>query len=126
MSNAKEHAILEVAQEMVRQGGYNNFSFRNIATAVGIKSSSVHYHFSTKEDLGVAVAKYYTDKFLTALGDPADIIAAKKNPVSSYINAFRSALEEDKGMCLCGILGAEAEILPARVTARRNQTFFST
>jgi len=61
MSNAREHAILEVAQEMVRQGGYNNFSFRNIATAVGIKSSSVHYHFSTKEDLGVAVAKYYTE-----------------------------------------------------------------
>jgi len=123
MSNSREKVILEVAQEMVRQGGYNNFSFRNIASAVGIKSSSVHYHFSTKEDLGVAVAKYYTNKFLVALGDPADIIAAKKNPISSYINAFRTALEEDKGMCLCGILGAEAEILPTRVIAETRLFF---
>ena len=54
----KEQAILKITEEMVRRGGYNGFSFREIAKQVGIKSSSVHYHFPTKEDLGVAVAKY--------------------------------------------------------------------
>ena len=68
MKQDKELAILETTEEMVRQGGYNSFSFRNIASVVGIKSSSVHYYFNTKEDLGVAVTKFYTDKFLNALG----------------------------------------------------------
>jgi len=115
MNQDKEKAILEITEEMVRQGGYNGFSFRNIATAVGIKSSSVHYHFATKEDLAVAVTQYYTEKFLTSLGTPEDLMENGINPVASYIGAFRLALEDDKGMCLCGMLGAEADILPESV-----------
>jgi TetR/AcrR family transcriptional repressor of nem operon len=38
----KEAAILKVTESMIRDGGYNSFSFRSIADAVGIKSSSVH------------------------------------------------------------------------------------
>lgn len=112
-----EKAILDIAEEMVREGGYNSFSFRNIATAVGIKSSSVHYHFATKEELGVALIQHYTDKFLLALGDPKELHAQQKNPVQEYISAFRTELEQDKGMCLCGMLGAEADGLPERVVA---------
>lgn len=123
MHQDKEKAILDVTQEMVRQGGYNGFSFRNIANAVGIKSSSVHYHFATKEELGVAVTRYYTDQFLETLGDPLVIHNNGDNPVLSYIAAFRRALKEDKGMCLCGMLGAEADILPERVV-QEARTFF--
>ena len=52
---------------MIRQGGYHGFSFRNIADAVGIKSSSVHYHFETKEKLGIATTKRYADNFIQRL-----------------------------------------------------------
>ncbi|MEM7678447.1 MAG: TetR/AcrR family transcriptional regulator, partial [Myxococcota bacterium] len=69
-----QDAILKAAEEMVRQGGYNAFSFRAIADVVGIKSSSVHYYFPTKEDLGVAVAKYYTHRFIESLGEPHALI----------------------------------------------------
>jgi TetR/AcrR family transcriptional repressor of nem operon len=115
MNQDKEKAILEITEDMVRQGGYNGFSFRNIADAVGIKSSSVHYHFATKEDLGVAVAEFYTERFLDALGQPELLVKEGKNPVVGYVGAFRNALAQDKGMCLCGMLGAEAEILPESV-----------
>lgn len=123
MQQDKEQAILEITQDMVRQGGYNGFSFRNIATAVGIKSSSVHYHFATKEELGVAVTRHYTDQFLASLGDAAQFKADGQNPVLHYIAAFRRALKEDKGMCLCGMLGAEAEILPTRVVDETRRFF---
>lgn len=124
MKQDKELAILETAEEMVRQGGYSSFSFRNIASAVGIKSSSVHYHFATKEDLGVAVTKFYTDKFLGVLGNPKFIFENGNDPIAKYVSAFRSALEEDKGMCMCGMLGAEADNLPESVVLEiRN--FFS-
>ncbi len=123
MKQDKEHQILQAAEEMVRQGGYNSFSFRNIASAVGIKSSSVHYHFATKEALGVAVTKFYTDKFLDALGNPQELLEKGIDPVGKYVEAFRAELEDNKGMCMCGMLGAEAASLPENVV-KEIRTFF--
>ncbi len=123
MKQDKETAILKTAEEMVRQGGYNSFSFRSIASAVGIKSSSVHYHFATKEDLGVAVTKFYTDKFISALGSPKSLFENGKDPIVKYVSMFREALEEDKGMCMCGMLGAEADSLPESVVSEIRDFF---
>lgn len=123
MLESKETAILQIAEDMVRQGGYNSFSFRKIAEQVGIKSASVHYHFSTKEELGVAVAKRYTDNFINSIGQPENIHSSGKNTINLYIAAFRSALLENKGMCLCGVLGAEADILPESVVAETRRFF---
>lgn len=119
----KEQEILEAAEKMVRQGGYNAFSFRDIAKEVGIKSSSVHYHFATKEDLGAAVAKYYTDKFLSSLGEPEEIIKANKNPIKLYTKAFKDALIKDKRICLCSLLGAEIDSLPPQVATQTREFF---
>lgn len=120
---SKEKQILDAAELMVSAGGYNAFSFREVAKAVGIKSSSVHYHFPTKADLGAAVAKYYTEKFIFALGDPAELLSAGNDPVEVYISAFERALKEDKRMCLCGLLGAELASLPSEV-AKQTRAFF--
>jgi len=116
---SKKEALLKAAQLKVRSGGYNNFSFRELATAVGIKSASVHYHFPTKEDLGAELAHQYTNDFLNALGEPQLLNASGINPIDAYINQFRNALLEDKKMCLCGLLGAESDSLPEKV---RNET----
>jgi len=42
-----EAKILDLAETLIRQNGYNGFSFRDIASGVGVKSSSVHYYFPT-------------------------------------------------------------------------------
>ena len=118
-----EQLILNTTEDMIRQGGYNGFSFRNIADTIGIKSSSVHYHFETKEKLGVAAAKRYTEKFLQSLGQPEKIKNQGVNPVVHYIDAFRGAIVSDKGMCLCGILGTEANMLPSSIVDELNNFF---
>jgi len=120
---SKKEALLKVAEDKVRQGGYNNFSFREIANDVGIKSASVHYHFPTKADLGAALAHQYTDAFLEALGDVADIKAKGKNPIDVYTQVFRGALIDDDKMCLCGLLGAQNESLPEKVQAEVKRFF---
>ena len=53
--NATKTKIMDTAEGFIVQGGYNAFSFRDIAEAVGIKSASVHYHYPTKADLVSAV-----------------------------------------------------------------------
>lgn len=119
----REQEILDAAEQMVREGGYNSFSFRDIATAVGVKSSSVHYHFPTKADLGAAVAKYYTDKFLGQMGTPEALLEKDKDPIKTYTKAFKKSLTKDKRMCLCGLLGAEIEGLPNEVVIETRTSF---
>jgi TetR/AcrR family transcriptional repressor of nem operon len=119
----KKEELLKAAESKVRQGGYSNFSFRELAADVGIKSASVHYHFPTKADLGAELAKQYTDNFMRALGDPEVIVSNGEDPISAYVGLFKQALITDRKMCLCGLLGAESDCLPEKVKAE-TQRFF--
>ena len=119
----KKQALLKAAESKVRKGGYSNFSFRELATDVGIKSASVHYHFPTKADLGAELARQYTETFLGALGDPEALVSEGKDPIDTYVDLFRQALIKDEKMCLCGLLGAETDCLPDKVRAETKQFF---
>jgi TetR/AcrR family transcriptional repressor of nem operon len=113
--------ILDAAEQRMRAGGFNGFSFREIAADVGVKSSSVHYHFPTKENLAAAVVRRYTETFAERVealaGDEPD-------PVKRWARAFRSTLI-DKRMCPCTVLGAAALDLPPQV-AMEIKHFYKT
>lgn len=92
----KKQPMLKAAENKVRLGGYSNFSFRELANEIGIKSASVHYHFPTKADLGAELAHQYTDAFIAVLGEPEAHKANGKNPIDIYTQLFRNALVIDK------------------------------
>jgi TetR/AcrR family transcriptional regulator, transcriptional repressor for nem operon len=114
-STGKRDEILDAAEGMIRTLGFNGFSTRDVAEAVGIRAASVHYYFPTKADLGVAVANRYTRRFLEELGDPAALGGDAKKAVSRYAAGFRHALISDGKLCLCAVLGAEIGSLPEDV-----------
>src|SRR5262245_63327434 len=103
----KREEILDVSEAMIRDLGFNGFSTRDVADAVGIKAASVHYHFPTKADIGVAVTERYTDRFLEALGDPARFERNARSAVTVFVDSFRRALVRDRKLCLCAVLGAD-------------------
>ena len=111
----KASEIMNAAERRIRTSGYNGFSFREIATDVGVKSSSVHHHFPTKPALAAAVARRYTDRFEAAL--------ANAESAEDWRAVFRKALVEDGQMCLCGVLGAESGDLPAEVSVEARRFF---
>jgi TetR/AcrR family transcriptional regulator, transcriptional repressor for nem operon len=114
-------AIMDAAELRMRIGGFNGFSFREIAADVGVKSSSVHYHFPTKEKLAAAVVHRYTDE----VADLIDRESAKNpDPIKVWTRAFRGTLSSQKRMCPCAVLGAAALDLPAEV-AEEVKRFFS-
>ena len=119
----KAHEILDAAEQMVRRGGYNGFSYREIAKRVGIKAASVHYHFPGKGDLGAAVARRYTDRFLTALGEANDPDEEPSELLQRYVGAYRRGLIDEGLMCLCGMLGAEVAALPEPVASEAKRFF---
>jgi len=122
-NSATAQHILAVAQTMIQSHGYNGFSFRDIASEVGIKSASVHYHFPTKGDLGAAVAERYAGRFVTWLERIVTEGRDARHRITLYVGLFRAALVEDGRMCLCGMLGAESEALPPQVLTEAQQFF---
>jgi len=90
-SNMKE-TIMTAARGMVQAQGYNALSFRELAKAVGIKSSSIHYYFPTKDNLGAQLAHQYTDDFLSYLTEVITSNPDWKFCIDSYINVFRNTL----------------------------------
>lgn len=119
----RELEIIAIAERMIKDAGYNGFSFREIAKEIGIKSSSVHYHFPTKEQLAGKVAQNYKDSFFAKLGAPEDLIDKDQGPITIYTEVFRRVFLVDKKMCLCGMLGAQVDILPLEV-ATQIRSFF--
>jgi len=102
--------IMQLAEQKIRQGGYHNFSFRDIAAEMGIKSASVHYHFPTKEDLVNKVLSTYIDNFFETLN-------RSEGDLESYFEAYKKAFNKKKYPCLCGVLLSESRVLSADTQA---------
>ncbi len=119
MSDVKA-AIMDAAERRMRQGGFGGFSFREIATDVGIKSSSVHYHFPTKEDLAAAVIRRWTE-YTSELIDKE--LEKDPDPVHVWTKAFRGTAFSEAHMCPCTVLGAASQDLPKQV-AKEVKGFF--
>ena len=111
----KREKIIESATEMIRFGGYNTFSFREIADAVGVKSSSVHHYFRRKEDLAAEVAQRYADAFFTGLGAASQPDESPLAALKRYGSGFIGAYQSSGKACLCGILSHESPALPEMV-----------
>lgn len=113
-------AILDSAEKRIRSGGYSGFSFRDVAADVGVKASSVHYHFPAKEKLAAAVAKRYTDRFMATVDAEVE---KGGNAVEAWRQTFFNALRHDGRMCLCGALAATSGDLPDEVRAEVKRFF---
>jgi TetR/AcrR family transcriptional regulator, transcriptional repressor for nem operon len=106
-------AIMKAAERRMRIGGFHGFSFREIAADVGIKSSSVHYHFPTKDDLAAEVVRRYTDELSEKMDRNIEI---DPDPISVWTKAFRGTLLSDERLCPCMVLGAGALDIPPKVS----------
>jgi TetR/AcrR family transcriptional repressor of nem operon len=115
VTTSTRDTIMTVARAMVQAHGYNSLSFRDLATAVGVKSSSIHYHFPTKDDLGAQLARQYTDEFLAYLEDAYAASQDWQSAINSCIAVFRDTLLRENRMCLGGILAAERPQLAPQV-----------
>ena len=111
----RSEEILSVAQDFIQTRGYNGFSYRDIAAAIGIKSASIHYHFPTKGELGRSVAARYCDRFDQALQSIREDAATAGEQLEAYVALFRDTLVERDRLCMCGMLAGELKTVPPEV-----------
>lgn len=109
--------LLDSAEALVRQRGFDGMSFADMAQANDIKTASIHYHFPGKAALGVALMKRYAQAFddeLKAL-DGAGLSARHK--LERLVARYRSALNGGETMCLCVAMSVSRDNLAAPIVA---------
>jgi len=104
-------AILDIAERLVQQRGFNGFSYADIAPQLGITKASLHYHFRSKAELGESLIVRYSERFVDALAQIDDRLLEPAEKLRAYCDIYRAVLAEHR-MCLCGMLAAEIETLP--------------
>lgn len=109
-------ALLDAASELVRARGYAGFSYADLAERVGIRKASIHHHFATKDDLGLALVEQYTETFAEALLGIRDRIPGARACLDAYADLYRESLRQELG-CLCGMMASDISLVSAKVAA---------
>jgi len=121
MSDIKDK-LINIAMDTIQRSGINSLTMRELGEAVGIKSSSVMYHFKNKDGLIEALLKTYSKGFFEYLEEINRTYKDKKTRLDKFVDIFESVFEDDK-FCLCGMLAAENESLDDLIS-QNTQNFF--
>lgn len=109
--NTKEK-LLDTAEALARQRGFDGFSYADLEDAVGIRKASIHYHYPTKGDLSRALLDRYHHVFLDRLHQITETHSTAGARLLAFIDLYRQALENGRSMCLCVALSVTQTALP--------------
>lgn len=104
--------ILDVAQELVQERGFNAVSYADISRRLGIRNASIHYHFPGKADLGVALVRRYRQRLERDLEAISQATDSAPERLDRYLTAYRTVVHEDGRICLCTVLAGDYNTLP--------------
>ncbi len=104
--------VLDVAERLVQVRGFNGVSYADIAAELDITKAALHYHFASKAELGEALIDRYTARFEAALAAIDQRVSDAPSKISAYAGIYLEVVRHQR-MCLCGMLAAEYQTLPA-------------
>ena len=103
---------MDAAELFTQTRGFNAFSYKDLHRMVGVKTSSIHYYFPTKQNLATALAERYIERFLAVL----DAIDRKYKSPAVRLQAmgqiFIDVAAQDK-RCLGDMLASDLLSMPA-------------
>jgi len=118
--------ILDLAETLIQTRGYSAFSYQDIADGLGIRKASIHYHFPSKADLGIAVIDRYIARFDAALSTIADDQSQSSMAMLDYyVQPYLQFASTPDRVCLSGALAGEMLALPPAMRERVD-LFFRT
>ena len=118
--------ILDLAEKLIQTRGYSAFSYKDISEVLGTTKASIHYHFESKTDLGMAVIDRYTRNFAQALKQIADDKSVSSMAMLDYYaQPYLKFAETPDRVCLSAALAGEIMALPP-VLRERVDHFFKT
>ncbi|WP_256806920.1 TetR/AcrR family transcriptional regulator [Bradyrhizobium sp. Bra64] len=118
MSNATSTAddILACARTLIIAGGYNGFSYADVAEVVGIRKPSIHHHFASKVDLVRTLVSRYREEAQAGLSTLERNIPDPREQLKNYVGYWEACITDATApFCVCALLASELPILPEEV-----------
>ncbi|MFG1343201.1 TetR/AcrR family transcriptional regulator [Xanthobacter autotrophicus] len=108
--------ILACTRSLIVAGGYNGFSYADIADVVGIRKASIHHHFPTKADLvRTLVARYRADAEAGMANLDRQTPGALEK-LRFYVRYWESCITDASApFCICALLASQLPVLPEDV-----------
>lgn len=106
--------LLDAAELLILTRGWSAFSFQDIADRAGIRKASVHHHFRTKDDLGLAIVDRARNRARDWLPRDGAMDLPPEKRLDNYFRVFERFFSNGERICLGGALGAEINALPKR------------
>ncbi|WP_299672191.1 TetR/AcrR family transcriptional regulator [uncultured Roseobacter sp.] len=94
-------ALLESAERLARQRGFDAFSYADLSRNVGIRKASIHHHFPTKADLAAELVTRYRETFMAELSAIEQRERTAGQQLAAYFDVYKSAMRGGAQVCLC-------------------------
>lgn len=98
--------ILELAEDFTQKTGFNGFSYLDLADRIGVKHSSIHYHFKSKADLALALVERIRETHAEGFSSFDHQFEDPRQRLQALIEYFKGYTVDDK-FCMCGMMSAE-------------------
>ncbi|MDT3378559.1 TetR/AcrR family transcriptional regulator [Labrys neptuniae] len=108
--------ILASARSLIMNGGYNGFSYADIAEVVGIRKASIHHHFPSKVDLVRTLVRRYREEAESGLAGLERNVRSPVELLNAYASFWAKCIEDASiPFCVCALLASELPALPPEV-----------
>lgn len=108
--------ILRTARSLIVIGGYDSFSYADIAGIVGIRKASIHHHFPSKADLVRVLVARYRDEAGAALATLDQRVPAPAARLRAYAGYWAACIADGTApICVCALLASQLPALPDTV-----------
>ena len=118
MSNLSDTAeeILRCARSLIIAGGYNGFSYADIAKVVGIRNASIHHHFPSKSDLVRTLVARYRDEAQAGIAALERNVSDPDERLRAYTGYWEACITDATApFCVCALLAGQIPVLPEEV-----------
>ena len=116
IENSKR-TILNLAESLLQDKGFNGFSYAHLATELGVKNAAIHYHFPTKEALSIAVIQRYRERFKLWVNNARIKDLAHAQKLDWFFGIYSDMRADEGKVCLVGSMEAEFNSIPAGLQA---------
>jgi TetR/AcrR family transcriptional repressor of nem operon len=108
--------ILASARALIVSGGYNGFSYADIADVVGIRKPSIHHHFPSKAELVTTLVAGYRREVEAGIANLEHAIPGPLDQLNAYIGYWKTCIGDASApFCICALLANELPVLPPEV-----------
>lgn len=105
--------ILDLAETLLLERGYNAFSYQHLARELGMKPAAIHYHYPSKDDLGTALVARQLRRLRKWRDLPRVADLPPSQQLESLLAVYDDHLGHDRRVCFFGALAADFRTLPA-------------